>query len=338
MRRGVATAGSWCVDLNKTVARWPAEDTMSIYLEVDRQGGGSGCNMAIDLRRLDPAFPVETVAVVGDDDGGRFLKGECARYGIFDERLKLRPGAATPFSDCFNSKESGRRTHLYFPGVADEITPDDFDFAGLSARILHLGLPGAHAIIDGPWGEDETGWATLLKRARAAGLKINLEMVSTTRDKVAAFGRWCAPHLDYLIVNDYEIGCVAGIETRADGRASPPLVAEALWKALKLGPLELVVAHFPEGAMAATRGGGLVAQGSVAMPAEAIAGVNGAGDAFAAGMLYGVHEGYSVEASLRLGHAVAAASMRKVSTTQGVAPVAECLALAERHGFRPAPA
>jgi hypothetical protein len=29
--------------------------------------------------------------------------------------------------------------------------------------------------------------------------------------------------------------------------------------------------------------------------------------------------------------------MRQVSTTQGVAPVAECLALAERHGLRPTP-
>jgi sugar/nucleoside kinase (ribokinase family) len=260
------------------------------------------------------------------------------RYGILDERLKLRPGTATPFSDCFNSRESGRRTHLYFAGVADEITPDDFDFWRLNARILHLGLPGAHAGLDGPSGEDPTGWVTILKRARAAGLKTNLEMVSTGKEKVAAFGRTSAPHLDYLIVNDYEIGCVAGMETRLDGGASAPLVAEALLKTLAYGPLELVVAHFPAGAIAATRGGGLVAQGSVAIPNEAIAGVNGAGDAFAAGVLYGVHEGYSVEASLRLGHAVAAASMREVSTTQGVAPVAECLSLAERHGFRPAPA
>jgi sugar/nucleoside kinase (ribokinase family) len=74
------------------------------------------------------------------------------------------------------------------------------------------------------------------------------------------------------------------------------------------------------------------------MPGEAIAGVNGAGDAFAAGLLYGLHEGWPVEAGLRLGHACAAASMRAVSTTARVAPVAECLALAEKWGLRPAPA
>ena len=72
-RRGVATAGTWCVDFNKSIADWPREDTTNEVLAVDRQGGGSGCNMAIDLKRLDPALPVETMGVVGDDDDGRFL-------------------------------------------------------------------------------------------------------------------------------------------------------------------------------------------------------------------------------------------------------------------------
>jgi sugar/nucleoside kinase (ribokinase family) len=73
------------------------------------------------------------------------------------------------------------------------------------------------------------------------------------------------------------------------------------------------------------------------MPASDIVGVNGAGDAFAAGVVYGWHEGWTLEEALRLGHASAAASMRAVSTTQGVAKVAEALALAERWGFRPRP-
>ena len=62
------------------------------------------------------------------------------------------------------------------------------------------------------------------------------------------------------------------------------------------------------------------------MPREKIAGVNGAGDAFAAGALYGWHEGFAILDCLRLGHACAAASMREVSTTTGVATVSECLA------------
>ncbi len=337
MRRGVLTAGTWCVDLNKSIPVWPDEDTMTTITLVDRQGGGSGCNMAIDLKRLDPALPVETMGLIGDDGDGRFLLAECDRYGIGRAGLALSAEGMTPSTDCFNSKASGRRTHFYAPGVAALMSPDHFDFAGAVARLLHLGLPGAHKTMDAPWGEDSTGWANVLRKAKAAGLQTNLELVTTAREEVARFGHSCLPFLDSIVVNDYEIGCVAGVETREAGRASPARIAEALRKVMAMGPLERAVAHFPEGAIAAVRGGDIFALGSVALPAEAVAGVNGAGDAFAAGVLYGWHESLALEPSLALGHACAAASMREVSTTQGVAPVAQCLALAERYGFRPRP-
>jgi sugar/nucleoside kinase (ribokinase family) len=162
--------------------------------------------------------------------------------------------------------------------------------------------------------------------------------MSISREKVAALARPCLPHLDMLIVNDFEIGALADVETRANGAANAKAIARAIGATLSSGAMAVVVVHFPEGAIAATRDGGHFAAGSVAMPEEVIAGVNGAGDAFAAGMLYGLHEGLSMEAALRLAHACAAASTRAVSTTAGVASVAECLQLAEKWGLRPAPA
>ena len=94
-------------------------------------------------------------------------------------------------------------------------------------------------------------------------------------------------------------------------------------------------AHFPEGAVVGGRDGSRLAHGSVALPASAIVGANGAGDAFAAGMLYGLHEQWPIVECLQLGHACAAASMRAVSTTAGVGTVSECQALAKQWGFRP---
>jgi sugar/nucleoside kinase (ribokinase family) len=336
-RQGVLTAGSWVIDFNKTLPYWPVEDTMNTITELDRQGGGSGCNMAIDLKRLDPSFPVETMGILGDDDHGRFLVGLCEEHGIVHDWLHLFPGEVTAFADCFNVRASGKRTHIYFPGIAEKLSPDHFDFSDTGARILHLGLPGAHRLMDAPWGAETTGWAAVLKAARAAGLTTNLEMVSTTPDRVRAFGRSCLPHLDLLIVNDYEIGAVAQIETRDGAKTLYNRVAEALRAALAMGPPKVVVAHFPEGAIAVSRDGQTMSVGSVAMPAETIAGVNGAGDAFAAGFLYFWHEGRSLEEALRLGHACASASMRAVSTTAGVTTVSECLELARKWGFRPDP-
>jgi len=337
-RRGVVTAGTWCVDYNKTIAAWPAEDTTNEILAVDRQGGGSGCNMAIDLKRLDRAFPVETMGLVGDDDDGRFLLAQCDAFGVEREGLVSLPGGVTMTTDAFNVLSTGRRTHFFHQGVAALMSPEHFDFSRSRARFLHLGLPGAHVRMDAPWRGDASGWVATLRAARQSGLATNLELISAPREKVAALARPCLPHLDLLIVNDFEIGAVADVETRNSKGANPKAIARAVEAALSLGAMRLVVAHFPEGAIAATREGGRFALGSVAMPTDAVAGANGAGDAFAAGMLYGVHEGWPIEEGLRLAHACAAASMRAVSTTAGVAPVAQCLALAEKWGLRPSPA
>src|SRR5271170_7156927 len=305
-RRGVLSAGTFCVDFNKSIARWPQEDTSNEVMAIDRQGGGSGFNMALDLKRLDPFFPVQAMGVVGDDDLGRFLFHECDAHGVDRAALHALPGGVTMSVDAFNVASSGRRTHFYHQGVAAAMTPDSFDFSSTRARILHLGLPGAHQAMDRPWRGDANGWVAVLRKARAAGLAANLELMTTKADRLAELGRPCLPHLDWLIVNDYEIGAMR-------------------WAA----------AHFPEGAVVGGRDGSRVVLGSVAVPASAIVGANGAGDAFAAGMLYGLHERWPIGECLALGHACAAASMRAVSTTAGVATVAECLALAKQWGFRP---
>src|SRR5271169_5686374 len=325
-RRGVLSAGTFCVDFNKSIARWPQEDTSNEVLAIDRQGGGSGFNMALDLKRLDPEIPVQAMGVVGDDDLGRFLFHECDAHGVDRAALYAVPGGATMSVDAFSVASNGRRTHFYHQCVAAELTPERFDFSSTRARILHLGLLGAHKTMDGPWRGEANGWVAVLRKARASGLAANLELMTTRAERLAELGRPCLPHLDCLIVNDYEIGALAGRETRrADGTTDVAHVARAIDETLALGAMRWAAAHFPEGAVVGGRDGSRVALGSVAIPPSAVVGANGAGDAFAAGMLYGLHEQWPILECLELGHASAAASMRAMSTTAGVATVAECL-------------
>ncbi len=102
---------------------------------------------------------------------------------------------------------------------------------------------------------------------------------------------------------------------------------------LTLGSMALVVVHFPKGAIAVARDGAVTRQPSVRVPQSAIVSANGAGDAFAAGMLYGLHEGWDVGRCLMLAHASAAASLRGASTTETVEGWQTCLQLAERWGW-----
>ncbi|WP_439623098.1 carbohydrate kinase family protein [Shinella sp.] len=333
-RRGFLTGGTWCADYNRSISHWPGEDGLAELFEEERHGGGSSCNLALDMKRLDPSISVETVGLVGDDDDGRYLKATAEAAGIDTRQMAVTDAAATQFCDAYVSRKSHRRTHIFHAGTGALLTPDHFDFSTTRMRYLHLGLPGVHRTLDSPWHDEPNGWVAVLKKARAAGLQTNLELASIEKSLMAALVAPCLPHLDFLIVNDMEIGAIAGVETVGAEATDRQACERAARIALERGAMKMVAVHCPAFAIAVTRDGETAMLPPVAIPETEVLGANGAGDAFAAGMFYGIHEGWSMEQCLRLAHATAAASLRSISTTGAIVPWQECLALAERWGER----
>jgi len=333
-RHGIVTAGTWCVDRNKVIDAWPAEDTVAEIHRIEAAGGGSACNLACDIKRLDPSLPVETIGLVGEDEDGRLLMRQADAFGVDRRQLRAIAGVATHAVDAYCALSSGLRTHISHAGASALLEPMHFDFGATSGRILHLGLPGVHRMLDAPTDGDRNGWVTVLRKARAAGILTNLELASIAPKRLFDLARPCLPHLDFLIVNDVEIGAIAGIETAKHGAADIHACVEAANRSMALGAMGLAVVHFPAGAVAVTRSGAVVEHASVRVPPSEIAGANGAGDAFAAGMLYGLHQGWELDRGLALAHAAAAASLRGLSTSESVEPWQACLALADRWGWR----
>jgi sugar/nucleoside kinase (ribokinase family) len=333
-REGILTGGTWCVDRNLLLDRWPHENGRADILSAEQGGGGSGCNMAIAIKKLAPEMPVATITLVGDDADGRFLLEEADRYGIDRRRMATTAEVATDYTFAFASLPTGQRTHVSWFGTSNLLTPDDFDFTSDTHRIFHLGLPGVHRLMDRPWNGDANGWVTTLKKARAAGLITNIELASIAPERLIALVRPCLPYLDLVVVNDHEIGGIAGIETVRDQKTDIDACIAAAKVVVAEAAAQHVVVHFPKGAIVANRDGSVVTRPSVNAPPAEVKGANGAGDAFAAGFLYGFHEGWSVEVALGLAHATAAASLRQISTTGSIEPWKACLALADRWGWR----
>ena len=98
--------------------------------------------------------------------------------------------------------------------------------------------------------------------------------------------------------------------------------------------MRLVGVHFPSGAVVLERSGSFLIKPSVRVPADEVVGANGAGDAFSAGVIYGLHENWSLDAAITLGYAAAAASLRGMGTSDAVEPVKQCMLLAKRWGWR----
>jgi sugar/nucleoside kinase (ribokinase family) len=315
---------------------WPEEEHTAFIIAEEQQCGGSGANASIDLKLLGAPFPVDAIGLVGDDDDGRFLRGVCEAAGVGSSQLRVSATLHTSHTFVMTARPTGRRTFFHHQGTHALLTPDHFDFGQTGAAILHLGLPGELDTMDAPWQGEPSGWVAVLRKARSAGLKTNMEFAPIPHGALAPLARACLPHLDYLIINDAEAGEVAGVPTVLRGTADAAACEAAALAIRQESPAELIVVHFPLGAIAVTRDGTITRKPSVRVPQEAIVGSVGAGDAFAAGMLLGIHEDWALDRSLALAHATAAASLRALTTTGAVESWQSCLKLADAWGWREA--
>ena len=112
---------------------------------------------------------------------------------------------------------------------------------------------------------------------------------------------------------------------------------EAVERLYEFGNMKLVAVHMPEGVYMRDQAGRRYSRGSRVLPEGYIAGAVGAGDAFCAGMLFGLHEGWDVMETAGLASCCAADSLSCPGASEGVLPLVETLALAKRFGERKPP-
>ncbi len=117
------------------------------------------------------------------------------------------------------------------------------------------------------------------------------------------------------MVNDYEAESVTGLKVTSGERLDWPAAEVACKKLIALGVQELAVIHHPDGAVAVTASGETTMRPSINVPPGDIKGSVGAGDAFYAGVLFGIHEDWPIARCLDLGNAAAATSLHSPTTS-----------------------
>lgn len=333
-RSGILAGGNWIVDAVKVVDVWPAQDTLANILSTHRGTGGSPFNVLIDLARLGATFPLAGVGLVGADDNGEWVLGQCREAGIDTSAIARIDAAPTSYTDVMTVQASGRRTFFHARGANALLGPAHFDFSRTRARLFHLGYLLLLDGLDAPCASHGTGATEVLARAVAAGLKTSIDCVSEDSDRFGRVVTPALPFVDTCIMNELEAGRVTGRLIRAGEELDRAALRGAMEALLEAGVRERVVVHFPEGACALTREGLWVEHGSVNLPEGYIKGAAGAGDAFTAGLLLGCHENWPLQESLRLGICAAAANLSDETCTGGVQQQQACLALGQAWGFR----
>ena len=334
-RCGIMAGGNWIVDRVKLIDAWPPQDALASILGQSEGNGGSPYNILKDLSRLGAVFPRQAVGLVGDDADGRWIQEDCRRNGIDTSALRVTRDAPTSYTDVMTVADTGRRTFFHQRGANAHLGPQHFDFTAKQARMFHLGYLLLLDTLDQPGTDGRPQAAEVLARARSAGLRTSVDCVSEASDRFRSIVLPVLPDVDVLFANDFEAEKLSGIcvgEQPAPGGVAVQAAARAL---LAAGVREWVVIHFPAAVVACGADGQVLWQPSVQVPATDINGAAGAGDAFAAGVLFGLHEEWPMQRALELGVCAAAASLHHPTCSESVGTVRDCLELGRRLGFRP---
>jgi len=336
-RNGILAGGNWIIDQVKLIDVFPQPESLANISSQAQGTGGSAYNILVDLARMGAKFPLAGAGFVGKDALGEAILKECKQRKIDAKLLKATAAAPTSYTDVMTETKGGRRTFFHMRGANAIWDGKDINFAATKAKIFHLGYLLLLDAIDGPDKTHGTRGAALLAKAQAAGLKTSVDVVSEDSDRFKRIVEPALKFTDYAILNEIEAAKTTGFKIRLpDGKLETVAVRHAAGALLQMGVRELVVIHFPEGAFARTRDGKDFWQMSLNLPAKYIAGSAGAGDAFCAGVLYGLHEEQELQQCLLNGVCMAAASLSHPTCTEGVGTLASALALAKK--FKPRPA
>lgn len=328
-RAGIACIGNWIVDRVKRIDAWPARGNLANILDERHSTGGAAANVLVDLARLRPGLPLEAIGKVGDDPDGAWILDQIAATGADTSQLRSDPGQRTSYTDVMTEARTGERTFFHYRGANDSLTPADIDVSAIRARHAHLGYLLLLAGLDAPDERFGTGAAKLLADLRAAGIRTSIDVVSAEEADFPAVVRPALTHTDDCIMNEVEAGRVVGARLRsADETPDWPAVRLAADQLAGLGVLRTVTIHLPEGAVALDVATGRVEQvPSLALPGDAVVGTAGAGDAFCAGLLLGLHDGWDLAGAVVLAHGAAAMSLGDPTCSGGVGTAEDALRL-----------
>lgn len=325
-RKGIISVGNWVVDSIKFIDVYPTKGNLTTIFKVENGLGGCAHNVLVDLARMQSGLPLYAGGCIGNDDNGKMCLDAIEANGINGENMVVLDDEYTSYTDVMSEVHgTASRTFFHHRGANAKLTPERVIASDSPAKIFHLGYLLLLDELDKADPEYGVAAARVLDALLKKGYKTSVDVVSEEGDRYRSVILPCLKYTDYLIVNEVEAGACCGISLRGeDGEVDIELVKKTALDLLDAGVRQLVVIHFPEGGVAASKDGKVCYVPSNMLPREQIVSTVGAGDAFCAGALYAIHEDYPLEDLLVFANASARFNLASATSTGG-APTLETL-------------
>lgn len=302
-RTGIAVAGSVIVDKINEISAYPQAGELTQIRSIQYAAGGCVPNVAIDLKKIVPDMAVSAIGKLGDDEEGKFVTQLIADAGVDTSGLRVTAGEKTSFTEVM-SIPGGQRTFFVYSGASGDFGISDMDFDKISTKILHLGYFLLLQKID-----DGDG-IRVLQKALECGMETSIDLVSENSDRYSQVIP-CLPYTDYLIINELEAGRLADMEPTDEN------LEKIARKLMALGVRKKIIIHKPECAVCLSNNR-FTWLGSYVLPEGYIQGTTGAGDAFCAGALIGIYNGWEDDKILEFASACAVMALGSADATSGM--------------------
>jgi sugar/nucleoside kinase (ribokinase family) len=272
----------------RPAGKLPVPGRTNLVEELELLAGGCAANTAAVLAKL--GAEVRLAGLIGQDALGNAVLADLEASGVGLETVTRNARAPTSAAVVLVSN-NGERSFFYRNGGNELLANCHVPDAVLkAASLVHIG--GALKLLNLDLTE-------LMDRAKSFGCTTCLD---TDWD---VHGNWmrrlqgALPRIDYLMTNEEEAASLTG-------REAPEVAALDL---VSRGPQAVVVKRGEQGALLATL------RGITAFPAfrVEVQDTTCAGDSFAAGLLFGISQGWPLEESLMLANAAGALCTTQLS-------------------------
>lgn len=250
--------------------------------------GGSAGNTIYAMANLGAATGF--IGKVGSDEPGDFFVKTMKKHGI---DLKLLPSdLPTGIASTFISRD-GQRTFATFLGAAATLSPDELS--------IDMFKGYAYFYVEGYLLQDPKLIIRAMQLAKEAGLQVCLDLASynIVAGQVEFFDQLITKYVDIVFANETEALAFTGMEPE---QAVHVIASKCSVVVLKLGG-----------------DGAIIKKGTELIRVDAadvkkVTDTTGAGDFFAAGFMYGLICGYSLEKCVALSNILAGHVIQVVGT------------------------
>jgi len=319
MSKGIIGLGMWCVDTTYKINTLPQRGKLEPIIESYHCVGGGPANVLTNLSALGFKYPKIAMGSIGIDQNAKIIAKHCKEHSIDIKYLIATKKAPTSHTVCMFEKHN-ERTFLYYAGANNFLSKRHFQINNLKTlpKILYVGYITLLGELDNFY-KKKTYLSDVLLNAKKKNLITIIDLVSNNDPSFQKVVLSALPNTDYLLLNEIEaellfkksvIDKKKKLNKKIISKFSKILFSKGIQKAILI--------HSPRESIYISRTQTIHTISNSLNKKEVLNAV-GAGDAFCAAFIYGIHDDWDIKKVIKKAHASGSAMM-KIDSSSGNLP------------------